>query len=90
MPGYAHPNCYYQLVENFRVYLQAKNQFHPTCLSGDLAKIIKLLILGTLGMPGYIHPKLSFWVYATKHAQSVEHFNAYLHAKNRLHHSLLS
>ena len=26
MPGYANPKWYYQLVENFRVYLQAKNQ----------------------------------------------------------------
>ena len=26
MPGYANPKWYYQLVENVRVYLQAKNQ----------------------------------------------------------------
>ena len=28
MPGYANEKWYYQLVENFRVYLQAKNQLH--------------------------------------------------------------
>ena len=27
--GYANPKWYCQLVEDFRVYLQAKNQFHP-------------------------------------------------------------
>ena len=29
MLGYAYPKWYYQLVENFRLYLQAKNQLHP-------------------------------------------------------------
>ena len=28
MPGYSNPKRYYQLVENFRVHLQAKNQIH--------------------------------------------------------------
>ena len=59
MSGYAHPNWYYKLVVNFCRYLQAKNQLHPSCFSGDIAKICKL-ILGTLGMPGYTHPK---WYY---------------------------
>ena len=34
MPGYAHPKWYYQLVENFCVYLNAKKQLHPPCFSG--------------------------------------------------------
>ena len=51
------PKGYYQSVENFCVYLQAKNLFHTPCFSGDTAKICKL-ILGTLGMPGYTQPKL--------------------------------
>ena len=38
------------------VYLQTKNQLHPTCFSGNIPKICKLLVLGTLGMPGYTHP----------------------------------
>ena len=50
MPGYANPKWYFQLVENFCVYLQAKNQLHTPCFSGDIVKICKLLILGTLGM----------------------------------------
>ena len=31
--------------------MQAKNQLHPPCFSGDIAKIYKRLILGNLGMP---------------------------------------
>ena len=38
------------------VYLQAKSPLHPPCFSEDIAKTCKL-ILGTLGMPGYTHPK---------------------------------
>ena len=56
MPGYAQPKWYCQLVENFCVYLQAKNQLHPPCFSGD-AKTWKL-IFGTLRMSNYTHPKL--------------------------------
>ena len=50
-------NWDFQLVENSRVYLQAKNQLHPPYFSGDMAKRCRVLILGALGMPGYIHPK---------------------------------
>ena len=56
IPGCAHPKWYYQFVENFRIYLQARNQFHTPCFSGDSVKIFKL-ILGTLVMPGYTQPK---------------------------------
>ena len=52
MPGYVHPKLYNHLVENFCVYLQAKNQLH---LHTFLEKC--KLVLDTLGMPGYIHPK---------------------------------
>ena len=51
MSGYTSPKWYYQFVENFCVYLQAKNQLHPPCFSGDIAKIYKRLILGNLGIP---------------------------------------
>ena len=51
MPGYAHPKWYYQLVENFPVHLQAKYQLDPPRFTGDIAKICKLFILGTLDMP---------------------------------------
>ena len=65
---------------------------NPLCLSADRKstsspiifwrywKICKFLILGTLSMAAYTHPK---WYY-----QLVEDFN--LHAKNKPHHSLLS
>ena len=39
MPGYAHPNWYWHLVENFRVYLQPKNQLHPPHFPWDIAMI---------------------------------------------------
>ena len=45
MPGYTRPKRYYQLVENLRVYLQAKKQFHPSCFTGDIAKIYKLILV---------------------------------------------
>ena len=81
IPGYTEPKWYYQLVENFCVYLHAKNQLHPPRFSEDIAKICKLLIFGILGIPGYAHPK---WYY-----QLVENFDVYLGAK-KLHHPLLS
>ena len=56
MPGYAHPKSYFQFVENFCVYPQAKNLFYTLCFSVDTAKLCKL-ILGTLGMPGYTQPQ---------------------------------
>ena len=55
MPGYAKPKWYYQLPENFCLFA-GKKSTSPPCFSGDIAKICKL-ILGTLGMPGYTHPK---------------------------------
>ena len=36
------------------------NQRHLPHFSGNIAKIFKFLILDTLGMPGYVHPK---WYY---------------------------
>ena len=50
MPGYANAKWYYHLVENIRVYLQAKNEVHSPRFSGDIAKISKLIILGTLSL----------------------------------------
>ena len=52
MSRYAHPEWYYHLVENFCVYLQAKNQLHPPYFYGNVAKICKL-ILGALSMTEY-------------------------------------
>ena len=56
MSDYAHPKRGYQLVGNFSVYQQAKNQLHPPHFSRHIAKIFKP-ILGTLGMPAYAHQK---------------------------------
>ena len=75
MAGYAHPKLYYLLKENLW-----KINFTPPCFSGDTAKIWKL-ILGTLSMPGYTQQK---WYY-----QLVGDFDVYVHAKNKVHHSLL-
>ena len=68
MPGYAHPKWYYQLVESFRIYLLDFSYLfiffylffvfiHSPSFTGDIAKICKILILGTLGMSGYGHAK---------------------------------
>ena len=51
MPRYVHLKYNYQPVESFPVCKHAKNQLHPARFHGDIAKIYKLLILGTLGMP---------------------------------------
>ena len=45
------------LKKTFIVCLQVKNQLHLLHFSEDITQICKLLILGSLGMPGYIHPK---------------------------------
>ena len=36
MPGYKPPNCWYRLVEDFDVYLHAKNKLHHSLLSWDI------------------------------------------------------
>ena len=53
MPGHTHVKRQYQFEVSFDGYLQDKNHLHPQRFSGDVAKICKLLTLGTLGMPGY-------------------------------------
>ena len=57
MSGYTHKSDAIKLVENFCVYMLAKNQLDPKCFSGDIAKISKLLISSTLEIPGHPHPK---------------------------------
>ena len=57
MPGHTHLKWQYQFEETSDIYLQAKNQLNYPYFSGDIAKIWKLLILDTLDMPGYTHPK---------------------------------
>ena len=82
MPGSTNPNKRdtINLSKTF-VYPQAKKIKSPR-FSGYIAKICKLLILGTLDMPSYAHPK---WQY-----QPIENFSVHLHHKNTLHNSLLS
>ena len=57
MPGHIHLKWYCQFEKTFDVYLKGKNQLHSQCLFGDIKKIFKHLILGTLGMSGYTHQK---------------------------------
>ena len=71
-----------KLYKTFVFICRQKNNFIIHIFSGDIAQICKLLILGTLGMPGYTHPKSYYHL--------VEKFDVYLHAKNKLHHTLLS
>ena len=73
-PDYAHQKWYYHLS-----YLSEgkKKRFHPTCFSGDIAKICKLCNLGTLGMPDY---RYRIWL-----NQLVENLDVSQHVKNKLH-----
>ena len=75
MPGHTRLKWQYQIKETFDVYLQAKNQLHPHPLRfpWDIAKYWKLVVLGTLGMPGYA---LSKWYF-----DLVENVCVYLQAK---------
>ena len=86
MSGDAHPKWYYQLAEKFGVYQTAKNQLHPPRFSGDIPKILwdipKILLLGTLSMPGYAHPKWYF--------QLVENLSVYQQVKIPLYPPLFS
>ena len=63
-----------------KMIVSIKNQLYSPCFSGDIAKIYKPLILGTLGMPDYIISNCE---------QLVEDFDVYQLAKNKLHHSVL-
>ena len=54
--AYTHQK-FYRLVENFPIYLQAKEPLQPHVFHGDIAKICKLPLLGTLGMSGFPHLK---------------------------------
>ena len=47
----------YRFEETFDIYLQAKNQLHPSRFPSDIANILQTSYLGTLRMPGYAHPK---------------------------------
>ena len=40
MPDHISQKWEYQLMENFDVYLYAKNQFYPELLPWDIAKIL--------------------------------------------------
>ena len=53
MPGHT------QFQETFDVHLQAKKQPHLSCFPWGVVKILQYVILSTLGMPGYAHPKWS-------------------------------
>ena len=62
IPGYAHPKWCYQLVENFHVYLQTKNQLHHPHFFANVAKIWRLLIL--LGTSDQLVEHFDFHLYA--------------------------
>ena len=49
MPGFAQAKLYCQFVENFCVYLQAKNLLHPPSFSGDIKKDMQPSHFGYFG-----------------------------------------
>ena len=70
-------------IQNQSDTIWLKKTFVSICFCGDIAKICKLwAFLDTLCKPGCAHLK---WWY-----QLVENFYVCLHAKNKLHRSLLS
>ena len=68
-----------QIAKYFAQYSEPGKSTSSPRFSGDIARICKLLILNTLGIPVYAYSKWS--------NQLVENFDVYLHAKNN--HSLL-
>ena len=41
-PGHTNQKWQCQFKENFNVYLQAKNKFHPSCFLSDIAKMLQI------------------------------------------------
>ena len=72
MPGHTHlkwqKKPFWKFEKTFNIYQQAKNQLHPWCFPWDIARDCKLVVFGTLGLSGYMHPKWychlleNFWV----------------------------
>ena len=54
MAGYTDLKCWHQIEKTFGIYLHAESQLHA--FLETLQRYYKLVILGTLGMPGYAHP----------------------------------
>ena len=78
MPVHTNLKWQYQLGESFDVYMQTKNQLHPSRFSWDIAKILQTCYFGYFKHVLLCTPKM------------IEKFDVYLHVKNILHHSLLS
>ena len=86
MSGFVHPKWYYSIVEIFCAYLQAKNQLH----SHDFLEILQR------------YPNLFWELWAFLVTQTPQNwssivstcrsinFDVYLHAKNKLHYSVVS
>ena len=75
MPGHRYLK-WYQFEEPLMFVCRQKNQLHPLSFPGEITTILQLVILGTLGMPGYAHPK---WYY-----ELVEKPCVYQQGKNQL------
>ena len=58
IPGYANPKWYYQLVENFRVYLQGKKSASPLMLFWRYCKDIQTSHFGYFGHAWLQTPKM--------------------------------
>ena len=46
MSGYSHQKQWYYFVEDFDIYLPAKNHYHSSVLSRDIAKILQTCYFG--------------------------------------------
>ena len=78
VPGHIHLKWYYQFKETFDVYLQVENQLHLSEFPGVIFLLQRYckLVLDTLDMPGYTHPKC--------YCQFIENCHVYLQQTNQL------
>ena len=52
MSGYSHQKQWYYFVEDFDIYLPAKNHYHSSVLSRDIAKILQTCYFRYFGHTG--------------------------------------
>ena len=76
MSGQKHQKWYIQFIDNFDVYLHAKNQIRLSLFPKIFQRYCKYVILGTLDMPGHNYQKLWY--------KLVRNFDVYLNANNQL------
>ena len=81
MAGHTHLKCY-QFEETFDVYMQSKNQFHPSRFSCDIVKMLQTCYFGYYGHAWLHIPKVKIWI--------SRKLSCLFEGKDQLHHSRFS